>query len=194
MVNGQVLVLNRHYQPVNVTNVRRAFIMLYLDLARAVDKDYSVFDFDAWARLAPRGETLRSVSREFRVPRVIVLQTYDRMPIGQIRFSRGNVFVRDSYTCQYCQRTLRPTDLNLDHVLPKSRGGGTSWENVVTSCIPCNLKKGRRTPEEANMRLAKKPERPRFSALVRQPFNSPRITEWQPYLGILEPARRASDE
>ncbi len=188
MINEQVLVLNRNYQPVNVTNVRRAFTLLYMDQARALDSDYRTFDFSEWAELEPGNDAIRSVSRAFKAPRVILLQSYDRMPIGQVRFSRTNVFARDNYTCQYCLKQPRTSELNLDHVQPRSRGGPTTWENVVCSCVPCNLKKGRRTPEEAGMKLARTPTRPRWSALVRHPLGTARYQEWQPYLGILEHA------
>jgi 5-methylcytosine-specific restriction endonuclease McrA len=187
VLNEQVLVLNRNYQPVNITNVRRAFTMLYLDMARAVDKDFRVFDFEQWSALSPANDSdgLRTVSRTFRVPRVIVLDAYDRMPIGQVRFSRQNVFARDAYTCQYCYKRGKPSDLNLDHVMPRSRGGTTGWDNVVCSCIPCNLKKGRRTPEEAGMKLLRPPTRPRWSALMRHPLGDARYSEWRPYLTVV---------
>jgi 5-methylcytosine-specific restriction endonuclease McrA len=183
VVDEQVLVLNRNYQPINITHVRRAFAMIYSDLARAVDKDFRVFNWDEWSQLKAGDDALRTVSRAFRVPRVILLQTYDRMPVGQVRFSRSNVFARDGYTCQYCHKTHRTAELNLDHVIPRSRGGPTTWENVVCSCVPCNLKKGRYTPEEANMRLLRQPSRPRWSALVRHPLGAVRHRDWQPYLG-----------
>jgi 5-methylcytosine-specific restriction endonuclease McrA len=187
VVDEQVLVLNRNYQPINVTNVRRAFVMLYLDLARAVDKEFRVFDWEQWSRLEASGECWRTVSRSYRVPRVILLQTYDRMPIGQVRFSRTNVFARDNYTCQYCHRSHRTSELNIDHVMPRSRGGTTTWENVVCSCVPCNLKKGRRTPDEAGMHLLRTPTRPRWSALVRHPLGASRHSDWVPYLGPFMP-------
>lgn len=194
MINEQVLVLNRNYQPVNVTNVRRAFTMLYMDLAKALDGEFRVFDFGEWARLEPGHDAIKSVSRAFRAPRVILLQNYDRMPIGQVRFSRTNVFARDNYTCQYCSKQPRTSELNLDHVIPRSRGGATTWENVVCSCVPCNLKKGRRTPDEANMKLLRQPSRPRWSALVRHPLGTAKHSDWQPYLGILEPAPQPSGD
>ncbi len=189
-----VLVLNRHYQPIHITSVRRAFTLLYLNLAHAVDKEYRVFDFDRWRQQGANNDdalVLHTVTHTFRAPRVIVLLTYGRIPIGRVRFSRANVFARDNHTCQYCMRQMKRIDLNLDHVVPKSRGGRTSWENVVTSCVPCNLRKSARTPDEAAMRLLRPPARPKWSALIKQPLSEAVITDhrfedWRPYLSLTD--------
>jgi hypothetical protein len=112
------------------------------------------------------------VGRRIRIPRVIVLTAYERFPKARVRFSRLNIYARDGNTCQYCGRTLPRSDLNLDHVIPRSRGGTTSWENVVCSCIPCNLIKGGRTPAEAGMRLLHAPSRPRWGSGPPRLLNS----------------------
>ena len=120
-------------------------------------------------RARRRRSTTRSArsSRRIRVPRVIVLLAYDHLPKARVRFSRFNIYARDDNTCQYCGRRFRRAELNLDHVVPRSRGGSTTWENVVCSCIPCNLRKGGRTPEEARMRLLRAPTRPRWTPMFR---------------------------
>lgn len=186
-VSSPVLVLNRNYQPIHVTTAKRAFALLYMDMARALDRDYREFDFSAWSslRVMDGEEALRTISRAFKIPRVILLLSYDRMPIGRVRFSRANVFVRDNYTCQYCHKQMKRADLNIDHVMPKSRGGLTTWDNVVTSCVRCNLRKGNRTPDEANLKLLARPTRPKWSALVKHPFvqeTSTRFEDWSPFL------------
>jgi len=192
--NAPVLVLNRHYQPIHLTSVRRAFIMLYLDQAHAVDREYRVFDFVRWSAqdATPQDLVLHTTKKVFRAPRVILLLTYERIPIGRVRFSRSNIFARDNHTCQYCHRQMKRAELNLDHVMPKSRGGRTSWENVVTSCVPCNLRKGNRTPEEARMHLARAASRPKWSALIRQPLQDTvqidaNFADWRPYLNLTSP-------
>jgi hypothetical protein len=111
------------------------------------------------------------------------------MPRTTIRLTRRNIFLRDGYTCQYCARRGTPRDLNLDHVMPRSRGGPMTWENVVCSCRVCNLKKGGRTPPEANMRLLRRPVRPRWSPVLALAFSPGRPAEWEPFLASLPGAR-----
>jgi len=192
MTNSAVLVLNRHYQPIHVTNVRRAFSLLYLGVARAVDAQFKTFDFASWAELsAERGvgegdDVIRTVSRPIRVPRVIVLQLYDRIPRTKVRFSRHNIYMRDGNTCQYCGQELPRIDLNLDHVIPRAQGGRTTWENVVCCCIDCNLTKGARTPEQAGMKLLQQPARPRWTPTFRTNGGKVRYREWLPFLGLAD--------
>lgn len=183
-----VLVLNRHYRPVHVTNVRRAITMLYLGVARALDDQYRLYAFADWAELgaAVGEESIGTVSRRLRVPRVLVLSTFEKLPKVRIRFSRINIYARDADTCQYCGRRPRRSELNLDHVVPRSHGGRTCWENVVCSCIECNLRKGGRTPEQAGLRLLREPTRPRWTPLLRgRPQESIRRA-WLPFLNIVD--------
>ena len=157
--------LNRNYQPVHVTSVKRAFTLLYLGVARVVQPDFSTFDFASWSELtvASEHDGIRTVGRMIRIPRVIVLQLYDRLPKTKVRFSRLNIYARDDNTCQYCRQQLPRTSLNLDHVIPRARGGRTTWENVVCCCVPCNLKKGAKLPHEAGMKLLRLPGRPKWN-------------------------------
>jgi 5-methylcytosine-specific restriction endonuclease McrA len=187
MINSSVLVLNRYYQPVHVTSVKRAFTLLYLGVAKAIDAQYRLYEFADWAALsAAEHEAITTVNRRIRVPRVVVLFAYEYLPKGRVRFSRLNIYARDHDTCQYCGKTLPRADLNLDHVLPRSQGGKTSWENVVCSCVPCNLRKGGRTPEQARMRLLKKPVRPRWTPLFRGAARRVTYREWLPFLTLAE--------
>ena len=117
---------------------------------------------------------ITSLSRRFRgrsaYPRVIVLLFFDRLPKKEVKFTRHNVFERDKNTCQYCGTIFDRNDLNLDHVVPRDRGGTTTWENVVCSCIPCNTRKGNRLPQEAQMSLIRKPKRPEMAAVFARHF------------------------
>ncbi len=127
-----------------------------------------VHDFSSWVDYsADRKDDARihTVSLEFSVPDIIVLDLYDALPVREVKFSRQTVFHRDSYTCQYCAKQLPEEDLNLDHVLPKDKGGKTNWENIVTSCIQCNTRKANKLPREANMFPLNKPKRPRWKPL-----------------------------
>jgi 5-methylcytosine-specific restriction endonuclease McrA len=186
MLNSAVLVLNRHYQPIHVTNAKRAFSLLYLGVARALDREFRTFDFESWSALSAEvdDDVVHTIDRVIRVPRVIVLQLYDRIPKTKVRFSRHNIYMRDGNTCQYCERSLPRTELNLDHVVPRSQGGRTTWENVVCCCIDCNLAKGARTPEQAGMLLRKAPARPRWTPTFRAAGDRIRYREWLPFLDI----------
>lgn len=187
MLTSPVLVLNKHYMPVNVVTARRAFCMFIAGIAKAVDRDFRTFDFNSWAELSAtvHDDTVGLIGKAILIPRVLILATYDRLPRRHVRFSRMNIMLRDSYTCQYCSKTLRRQQLNVDHVMPRSRGGLTTWENVVTSCLKCNLTKGGRTPEEAGMRLLKKPGRPRstpYAGLSRMA----KYEEWKPFVSMID--------
>lgn len=190
VLQTKVLVLNRSYFPVHITSVRRAFCLLYQGLARAVDEQYRTFDFDSWSELSAslHDDTVGLVNRAIRVPRVILLVAYDRVPKRHVRFSRFNVFARDKNTCQYCGRKFLRSELNLDHVVPRSRGGTSTWENVVCSCHACNRKKGGRLTEEARMCLIHPPRRPEWTPFVIETFSFKRYKEWQPYLSAVDAA------
>jgi 5-methylcytosine-specific restriction endonuclease McrA len=187
MLNTAVLVLNRNYQPVHVTNVKRAFSLLYMGIARAIDNQYKLYDFASWAALsASEHESVHTVRRNIRVPRVLVLLAYEYLPKGRVRFSRLNIYARDNDTCQYCGQQLSRSELNLDHVVPRSQGGRTSWENVVCSCIECNLRKGGRTPEQAGIKLLKNPTRPRWTPFFRTAQKRITYREWLPFISLAD--------
>jgi 5-methylcytosine-specific restriction endonuclease McrA len=190
VTNAAVLVLNRHYQPIHVTNARRAFSLLYLGVARVINPEFKTFDFESWAELGDQiqeqGEFIHTVTRAIRIPRVIVLQLYDRIPKTKVRFSRHNIYMRDGNTCQYCGQELPRAELNLDHVVPRAQGGRTTWENVVCCCVDCNLSKGARTPEQAGLKLLKPPLRPRWTPTFRTNGGRVRYREWLPFLGIAD--------
>jgi 5-methylcytosine-specific restriction endonuclease McrA len=190
VLTTKVLVLNRSYFPVHVTSVRRAVCLLYQGIAKAVDHQYRTFDFNSWSDLssALHDDTISLVDRVIRVPRVILLIGYDRVPKRQVRFSRFNVFARDNNTCQYCGEKLPRSELNLDHVVPRSQGGLSTWENMVCSCFTCNRVKGGRMPEEAGMRLIRKPFRPEWTPFMLETFSFKRYHEWRPYLNMVDAA------
>jgi 5-methylcytosine-specific restriction endonuclease McrA len=186
MIQSAVLVLNRNYQPVHVTTVKRAFSLLYQGVAKAIDTQYKLYEFEDWAALSATEDCITTIDRTIRVPRVLVLQAYEYIPRGRVRFSRLNIYARDHDTCQYCARQLPRSELNLDHVLPRSQGGKTTWENVVCSCVPCNLKKGGRTPEQAGMALLKLPARPRWTPFFRGVLKRVTYKEWLPFLTVAD--------
>lgn len=180
-----VLVVNRFFQPVQITSARRAFLLLFGGAALAIDDAGEMHDFPAWRSLPVRTQDdgLPVVGGALRVPRVLHLRRYDRTRRPIVRLSRKNVMLRDAHQCQYCGRRPPVRDLNIDHVLPRSRGGADTWENLVTACRVCNLRKGWKTPEEAMMRLLRLPAPPRWSATMQILMGSPSpFEEWAPFL------------
>lgn len=164
-----VLVLNRNWQAVQTCSVRRAVHLLSICQARVVQEDgeekFETHDFSSWlsySQRVPSTPMIHSVNIALRVPKIIVLSQYDRIPSKDVTFSRRNVFWRDQHTCQYCLKSFAETELNLDHVIPRDKGGKTSWDNIVTSCVKCNTRKGNKLPHEANMYPRTQPVAPRW--------------------------------
>lgn len=139
---GKVLVLNASYEPLNITSWRRAVVLLLKEKAEQVEHN---------------GKVLYA---SFPLPTVIRLRHYVQVPYKDIPLTRRNVLHRDSHTCQYCGYK---DDLTIDHIIPRSKGGGDAWENVITACVRCNIKKGNRSPKEAGMQLSSMPRRPHSS-------------------------------
>jgi 5-methylcytosine-specific restriction endonuclease McrA len=137
---SKVLVLNASYEPLNICTWRRAVVLLMKGKAEQIEHNGKL------------------VYTNFPVPTVIRLRSYVKIPYKEISLSRRNLLHRDGYTCQYCGD--RRHDLTIDHIIPRSKGGTDSWENVVAACLKCNVKKGDRTPKEANMALSTTPRRP----------------------------------
>jgi 5-methylcytosine-specific restriction endonuclease McrA len=188
MLNSSVLVLNRAFFPVHVTTARRGLCLLYAGLAQAINAQYEMFDYPSWSALSvgEGDEAVGLVGRAMKVPRVLVLVAYDRVPRRTVRFSRRNVFIRDGGTCQYCGRAFPTSELNLDHVIPRSRGGKTAWDNIVCSCVPCNKRKGGNPPEQAGMRLVSNPAPPRWSPRYAFSLRGPIHREWVPFLNVVD--------
>jgi 5-methylcytosine-specific restriction endonuclease McrA len=185
VLTAPVLVLNKNFEPVHLTTARRAFVLLYGGAAVALDESGEPYDFDLWRELPVRDDddVVPTVSGTVRVPRVLHLHRYDRTPRLQVRLTRRNLMVRDAHQCQYCGKRPSLRELNIDHVVPRSRGGVDSWENLVTSCKTCNLRKAWRTPEEASMRLARKPFRPKWTMTAQILLGTgSRYREWEPFL------------
>ncbi len=162
-----VLVLNHNYQPLNVTNVRRALGLVCLGKAHTVEVDSRIF---------------RSERRAIRMPTVLRLNHYVRRPTPVLRVSRKGIFARDNHTCQYCGS--RNGALTIDHVAPRERGGPTDWSNLVCCCTKCNNRKGNRSPEQAGMRLLRRPIRPKFIPYISYSkfLAAAANPVWRPYL------------
>ena len=162
------LVLNRNWQPVNVATVGRALSLVFSERAKIVDPgDYQLYDWSDWLALEPQDDQafIQAVSQKVCVPEVITLTRYNRLPDTSVAFSRRNLFKRDRFMCQYCGCKPKYDALTIDHIVPRSHGGGSTWENCVLACIDCNHTKADRTPEGARMKLKKPPVRPHWSPM-----------------------------
>ncbi len=168
---GHVLVLNASYEPLNVCSVRRAHVLVHKGKAEVVEH---------------LGRPLRSAAESFVWPHVIRLLQYVRVPKAlQRKISRRALFARDHWRCQYCGSD--GGKLTLDHVVPRSRGGKSEWENVVTSCAPCNHRKGNRLPHEVHMELRVRPKPPNPALFIQ--LAAPKIPErWQQSLAAASAA------
>lgn len=189
-----VLVLNRSFVAVHITNVRRAITLLFRQLAEVVHLEeghYAAYSLESWRELSalraaefrsPDADWVRGVGFDLEAPRVIRLVGCDRSPRQGLRFNRRNLFARDANQCQYCGRGFPTSELSLDHVVPRSRGGITSWENIVCACVGCNVRKGGRTPQEAGMHLVRQPVKPRRSPLLSLKLGNPKYHSWRTFV------------
>lgn len=192
-LDSSVLVLNRLFMAVHVISVRRAFGLLVKDLAEVVQLDdgqYTSYDFHSWREVSeararykgPDDDYIRTVHFEVQVPRIIRLMTYDRLPRQKVKFNRRNIFARDGNRCQYCGKRFATSELSLDHVMPRSRGGLTTWENIVCACVKCNVRKGGRTPWEAGMKLTREPVKPKTSPALGIKLTNRKYKSWKTFL------------
>ncbi len=192
-LSASVLVLNRFYMAVHVVNVRRAMCLLFRELAEVIhieEGQYANYDFSSWREISelrssfkqPHDDWITTINFQLRVPRVIRLLSFDRVPKTSLRFNRRNLFARDGNRCQYCGKGFPTSELSLDHVMPRSRGGDTSWENIVCACVACNVRKGGRTPQEAHMKLIRPPVKPKRSPLLAVKLGNPKYESWKTFL------------
>jgi 5-methylcytosine-specific restriction endonuclease McrA len=186
VLDSNVLVLNRLFQAIQVTSVRKAFCLLYKGQVKAVQPDYSTYTWENWCDIPvqPHDEVIHTPQALIKVPRVIVLLHYDELPPHEVRFTRKNIYFRDKNRCQYCGKRFPTKDLNLDHIIPLCRGGRSTWDNVVCCCIACNGRKGSHMPSEVGMALVKEPKKPRWHPLVKLSFNGGRYEAWKNFLDL----------
>jgi 5-methylcytosine-specific restriction endonuclease McrA len=183
-----VLVLNKNWQAVGIKSPADTFAMLMTDTATGLDirgLDYMVpLRWNEWLELPIEEDDLyvQTVNRKIKIPKVIILSKFDRVPKKRPRFSQKNIWIRDNFTCQYTGKKLRPGEGNIDHVVPRSKGGSTSWDNCVLACKQVNAKKADATPEEAGLRLLKKPEPPKELPVFHYIANKHNIKEWEIFL------------
>lgn len=198
LLSTHVLVLNRGYVPIRTTTVRDAFVKLFSAVAEAIsveDGAYVGHTFHSWAEVSelrhqlndvpPDAEWIHTPSLSLLVPRVIRLLQYDKLPVHNVKLTRKNIYERDNYTCQYTGKRLKSSELNIDHVIPRSRGGKNTWENLVTCSVDANSRKGDRTPDEAGMTLIRRPGRPQPRHRLHIPRTARRYRSWDHFVSDL---------
>jgi len=168
-VRDRTLLLNATYEPLQVIPWQRAVTMLFLEKVEVL-RTYQAM--------------VRSVTLAIELPAVVRLREFVRLRRVRLGFSRRSVLVRDNYRCQYCARRCSPSEITCDHVVPRAQGGPTTWDNVVACCVRCNRVKGGRTPEQANMRLLRKPRQPEDLPLVFRLPSGERVAPepWRDFL------------
>lgn len=184
-VDGSVLVLNKFYLPINIVTVRRAFAILYKDESEVLDEVDEVvkpFTFNEWIRysftLNGEREYVRTIRFRIAVPRVIRLLRCMSIPKYEVKLTKKSILQRDGHTCQYCGKKYQMNKLTIDHIIPRSKGGKTSWTNMVTACVNCNLRKGRRLPWEVGMKLIKSPSAPPSNPVISQKIRNKDYKIW----------------
>lgn len=192
-LDSNVLVLNKHYAAIRIVSARRAMVLLFKELAEIISVEnstYQAYDFDSWRQISElrskyereHHDWIHCVRFDLAVPRIIRLLFYDRLPRTQVKFTRRNIYARDRNRCQYCGKKFPTNELSLDHVLPRSLGGGASWTNIVCCCVKCNVRKGGRLPEQAGMKLISEPVKPKRSPVVTLHLNSEKYASWKQFL------------
>lgn len=158
------LVLNKSWTPIHVIDYRKTMNLLYQGQANALDREYLAYTWDDWIEFTMRNADdyakIHTSRMAIAVPEIMVLIKYNRLPTREIKFSRENIFQRDKYTCLYCGQIFPMKNLTLDHIIPKSRGGKTTWDNIASACKPCNNHKDNKMLQESGMRLLKHPTKP----------------------------------
>lgn len=194
----RVLVLNRNWQAVSIVGPKRAFHLLFREHARIINPEsveHAPYGVEEWIDYSMRhppkeADAMNTVRLALRIPDVMILSDYDRLPMREIHLSRDSIFERDEHTCQYCGRKFPDSELTIDHVIPRERGGRNTWENLVTSCRACNSLKANRLPHEAGMKLQKKPRRPPslpFAATAVA--DGAAVPQWLPFLATARDVR-----
>ncbi len=197
-LNTKVLVLNKFFMALHVITARRAITLLFRDRAEVIsvdNGDYNSYNFESWKEVSAYnakklklnnnnhdGSWLKTFSIPIEIPKIIRLMVYDKFPRNTVRFNKKNVIARDKNRCQYCGKRFPSSELSLDHIFPKSRGGKNSWTNIVTACHKCNKNKGGKTPQEAKLKLVCEPVKPRFTPVLDVNLIPEKFSSWKNFI------------
>ena len=192
-IDEKVLVLNRLYTAIRVISARRAFVMLFKQAAEVIaveDGQYVTYDFESWAEIGELQSQFEPDAHawvwtpNFRiaVPKIIRVLAYDRLPRQEVKLNRRNLYARDGNRCQYCGTHFPTRELTVDHVVPRVLGGQHSWTNLVCACVPCNARKGGRTPQQASMKMIRRPLKPRRNPVITLRLGDAKYRSWKAFL------------
>lgn len=195
-LESSVLVLNKFFMALHVISAKRAFTLLCKETAEVISLDggkFNSYNFDTWKDVSiyksksglpeeDKASWIRTVSFKIEIPKIIRLLFYDKLPQSNVKFNRRNIFARDENRCQYCGQRFPTSELSLDHIVPKAYNGRTTWTNIVCACTECNKKKGGRTPDQASMKLIRKPVKPKHSPILRLKLRSDKYRSWKQFL------------
>ena len=190
MVSNGVLVLNRNWMAIHVCSLQRAMSLLVQDLAQVVTEEYETYNFHSWRELSAHVEQegnqfIHSPNFRLIVPEVIILTRFHKAPPRTVKFNRRNIYLRDNFTCQYCGCQPPRDKLTIDHVVPRSKGGRSEWENVVLACQSCNAKKGNRLlGKETSMNLHRSPRKPHWLSIIRDTLRGHNRPTWQKFVDM----------
>ena len=190
LTSKKCLVLNKNWTPVGTVTLHRAIIMLFSEYndgtpkARIIEPEtYQTFTWSDWGKLQllATDEKIAAANMAFKIPEIILLSRYEKLPKPKVHFSRRTLYKRDKMTCQYCGAQPGSEELTIDHVNPRAQGGMTTWENCVLACVDCNRRKADRTPAQAKMKLLKEPKKPDMNSFRYDTIKP--VKSWEAFLG-----------
>ncbi len=184
-----------------VVSARRAFALLFkrdkqrkhvAEVVHVENGQYLSYDFKDWAEVSAMRRQLdekghdwvKTVRFDLAVPRIVRVLSFSKLPRLDVKFNRRNIFARDANTCQYCGKKFVTQELSFDHVIPRSQGGRSTWDNIVCACIRCNVRKGGRTPAQAHIRLIREPIKPKCNPMLQIKLTDERYASWKQFLDI----------
>lgn len=185
ILNQDTLVLNKNWMPITITKVHRALSMVFIGHAVVLDENFVTHDFKSWSDLSGSmsgGKRILTVTMGLLIPYVIVLTSYNKVPKRKVRLSRRNIYTRDNGTCQYCGKKPSKDEVSIDHIVPRSKGGKSTWTNLILACTPCNIKKSDKMLSESGMTLLKKPDIPRWPMAQAIKIDSEGRGFWQKFV------------
>jgi 5-methylcytosine-specific restriction endonuclease McrA len=190
LTSKKCLVLNKNWTPVGTVTLQRAIIMLFSEYddgtpkAKIIEPDtYQTFTWEDWSKFKPLAtdESIAAANVAFKIPEIILLSRYEKLPKPKVHFSRRTLYKRDKMTCQYCGAQPGSEELTIDHVTPRAQGGLTTWENCVLACVECNRKKADRTPKQARMKLLSEPKKPDLNSFRYDTIRP--VKSWESFIG-----------
>lgn len=182
-----VLVLNKSWFAINIISWEKALSELFQDSVKALDRDLNTYTFSEWMTFSTKTKNyprIKTVNREIAIPEILILNNYNKIPKIKYSFSKSRVFERDKFTCCFCNNIFSKTELTVDHLIPKSRGGNTTWTNIITACKKCNWEKGNKTIKEIGMKMHFIPKEPKWISPIYNLKAKSKLPSWDSFLYV----------